>query len=141
MTKFRLGTTDRHLDADAVDDGVRLECPLRPGLFVTITPAASYNRAYRAALSDWRERWDGSKDAKPSDDLGKWYESAEVVARGIVRDMDPIFEDGEPVEYTPELGVEILSDRSQADVLTWIADMSVTSAHFFNRAMEADAGN
>ena len=135
---LRLGSSNRRLDATAIQQGVRKECPFRPGLFVMVLPAASYNPRYRKALQNARAKLDAGEQ---TEFLSK-YDSPEFVTEAFVADMDGLYDrEGKPVPYTPERGLKILSAAQNADVLEWIANDAHAYGQFYTEAVEADAGN
>ncbi len=155
---LRLGTTNRRLDAVAVEQGREFPCPLRPGLTITILPAAEFNpryvRAIRKSTEAVRdllsEAKDQDKEAKKILEKGAREESilgelstAEFLVEAIVTDIKGLFnhETGEELEYTPERGLRILSDPGHADVKNWIAMQATRFGHFYVKQTEKDLGN
>lgn len=138
---LRLGTTNRRLDPDAVKSGVRKACPYRPGLHVTLLPAAHFNARWQQALAEAARR----ERARGEDAEGGVMErlsDPQLLVDAIVADMDGIYdEDGEEVEYTPELGLQILSDEGNRDVADWIASQAFQWGHFYTEEVRADEKN
>ena len=133
---LRLGTTARRLDMSAIHSGVRVTCPLRPGLDVTILPAAMFNPRYRKAVQDFIEREIGAN----GNGLHR-HRDPEFVATALVADMTITDAEGEAVEYTPEIGTALLSDDGHADVLEWIAHEAYEFGRFYTEQVEEDAKN
>jgi hypothetical protein len=132
VRSLRLGTTRRRLDGRAVKEGVRKECVFRPGLYVTILPGATFNPRYKAAISR----------ATDDEQFRSRYDDPEFVRDALVASMDGISdEDGEPVPYTPEVGLAVLADPGNADVREWIVSQSLEYTHYYNEQLEADAKN
>lgn len=139
---LRLGTTHRRLDLDAIHQGKPLECPFRPGLTVTILPAATYNPRYKKALQAWgmrlSERANGSGEVEISDHL----EDPVFVADALVADMAGIYDgEGNPVEYTAEIGRRVLGADANADVLSWVANAAHDYGRYYAEDVEAAAKN
>lgn len=134
--RLKLGTTERRLDGGAVMKGIRTECAVRPGLFVLILPAAMYGPAYKAAIREMAEG--GDFDEKFRDR----FQDPAFVVRALVGGMDGISdENGEPVPYTPEIGLMVLSDPDNLDVLDWISTQALGVGNFYVKSVEADAKN
>lgn len=135
---LRLGSTARRLDPAAIAQGVRKECPFRPGLFVLVLPAASYNPRFRKAIQAQRA---AAADGTPPSFESR-YDDPQFVAEALVADVEGIYrEDGTPVEYTPELGLRILEDPGNADVREWIVTEAHSYGDYYAKQVEADAGN
>lgn len=138
---LRLGKTNKRLDAAAIQQGVRKECPFRPEFYVLILPGANYNPRYRKALQNAAIRANGDESAAREDFLSR-YEDPAFVVDALVAGMDGIFDsEGEPVPYTPELGLEVLSAPDNADVLQWVVNEAHSYGQFYAKAVEAEAGN
>lgn len=133
---MRLGTTHRKLDRLAIEQGVEKECPERPGLFVRILPASTYNPRYRKAIQDEAMR---IKDGGEAD--GNRYEDAQFVADVLVADMRGLYDGEEEIEYTPEIGAEIFADPAHRDVLDWIVSEAMKRGQFYTEAVEKKVGN
>jgi hypothetical protein len=147
---MRLGTTTRRLDPVASKQGVRKECPYRPGLFVTLLPAAPFNPRWQRALADTikRERAERNGDAKAAgeDEAAAFaldrLEDPQLLVEAVVADMDGIFDDEDKaVTYTPEVGIEILSDEGNKDVTGWIAVEAFRWGQFYVEEVERDEKN
>lgn len=146
---LKLGTTGRKLDAAAVEQGLRQECPFRPGFFVSILPAASYNPRYKKAMQSARVSEKAVREQDPEkrdEEIGKSYlsryEDPEFVAEAFVANMEGIFRgDGSPVPYTQELGAQILRDGGNADVMQWIVSEAHQYGKFYTDQVARDSGN
>lgn len=145
---LRLGATKRRLDVLAVQQGVEHECPLRPGLFVTILPAGMFNprfaRAAQAALEQLVA--EGSKNGKAKDGVKgaplQRFEDPEFIERALVASIRGIYRaDGTEVVYTSEVGLAVLSDPGNADVLAWIVLKAQEYGRYYDEEVEADAKN
>ncbi len=135
----RLGTTDRRLDVGAIETGVPVECPLRPGLTVSILPAAMFSSRFRKALQHRIEALSGANG--DATELGRYQDPAFVVD-ALVSDMAGITRaDGTEISYTPELGRAVLSDPGNADVLEWVANVAMDMGQFYTQQVEEDEKN
>jgi hypothetical protein len=143
MTDLILGTTNRRLDTLAVEQGVERECdPLRPGLFVTILPAGTFNPRFRSAIQERVERMaERNGKGEDSDALDR-YDDPAFVVQALVLSMRGIRKaDGTEVEYTSEVGMRALSDPGNADVLGWIVNEAHVYTRYYTQGVEADAKN
>lgn len=140
---LKLGTTDRRLVVDAVAGGIEKECLYRPGLFVTMLPAAAFQKRFARALIAFGER--AAAEDSPND-----YATYEVDSRldpvlvvdGVIVTMRGIYgADGEEVAYTREVGLQILTDPGNADVLSWISNEARQLAEYYSDRLEDEAGN
>lgn len=139
---MRLGTTTRRLDTEAVEQGVEKECPHRPGLFVRVLPAASWNQRFKERVR--RENEAVVQRMKENGDPGKvdYYDDAEFIADTVVAGMRGLYDDeGNEVEYTPELGAQILADPYNADVKEWVVLQAKQYGRYYREEVEKDAGN
>lgn len=137
---IRLGTSNKRLDALAIKQGVTKECPFRPGFTVTFLPAASYNPRFRKAIQNG-PRTNGDAETAAEEFLNR-YDDPQFVVDALVSDMGGIYNgQGEPVTYTPELGLAILADPSNADVKEWVVNEAHHYGHFYSEGVEQDAGN
>lgn len=149
-----LGTGGRRLDAVAAVQGIEKECPWRSGLHVKILPAATFNPRFREAIANLqvdeaevvRARKvvmgdDRARAAASAAFISRW-ERPDFAASALVGDMRGIYAaDGSEVAYTEEVGLKILSDPSNADVLQWIVGEAMQIGQFYTKAVEADAKN
>lgn len=136
---LRLGNTTRRLDAEAIEQGVTKECPVRPGLLVTYLPAATFNRRFKRALSK-RPKEPGSGNTRA--DFIERCGEPEVIVDGLVTNVEGVFDEkGEAVEYTPEIGLQIFSDPSNADVVEWMVSECITYGQFYTKEVIEDSGN
>lgn len=136
---LQLGTTNRRLNAQAITDGVPTPCPLRPGLTVSVLPAAMFNPRYRKALQTRIERMvaENGDNGEPNR-----YQDPGFVADALVADMQGIRgADGSEVAYTEEIGQQVLSDPGNADVLEWVANQAMDFGHFYTAQVEEDEKN
>lgn len=139
---LRLGTTTRRLDLDAVHQGRAVECPLRPGLTVTVLPAAAYNPRYKKALQAWALRLPARSNGDAEKvEMQDHLTDPQFVTDALVASMTGIYSGDEPVEYTPDVGLEILADEANADVLGWIANEAYDYGLFYTEDVEAAAKN
>lgn len=137
---LRLGTTDRRLDVEAVTSGIEKECVFRPGLFVTFLPAATFNDRYARALIARSERISRVEDDRAFEQGTRM--DHELVVDGLVVAMRGIrTADGTEVPYTREVGVQVLGDPSNADVLSWVSNESRKYAAYYTDRLEDDLGN
>lgn len=141
---LRLGTTNRRLDVLAVEQGVEKECPLRPGLTVTILPAGVWNPRFQQALQARIERM-AEAQAKNGDGKkppAERNQDPEFVASALVLKMDGLYAaDGSKVEYTLARGVSVLSDPANGDVMAWIVHEAQDYDRYYTGSVEADAKN
>ena len=139
VERFRLGTTDRRLDASAIEAGGPTEWPRRPGLTVSVLPHAVFNPRFRAALHNRIERLKAANGERPETNR---HDDPQFVAEALIADMQGIHRaDGSPVEYTVEIGTQLLSDPGNADVLEWVANESMNLGHFYEAQVEEDEKN
>lgn len=137
---MRLGTSDKKLDAAAIRQGVTKECPFREGFTVTILPGASYNPRFRKAIQNATAAITPSHTI--ADEFTSRYEDPQFIVDALVADMGGIYgEDGEPVAYTPEIGVAILSDPGNADVKEWVVNEAHQYGSYYTKSVEQDAKN
>lgn len=136
----RLGSSSRRLDVLAVAQGIEHECPLRPGLTVTILPAGPFNARFKRALQERVERM-AERNGSAEEGADRFSDPA-FVAQALVLTMTGLYgADGSEIPYTPELGNQILADPGNADVLAWIANESMRYEHYYTKDVEADAKN
>jgi hypothetical protein len=145
-TPFRLGTTNRRLDELAVAQGVEKECHHRPGLFVTVLPAGQFNPRFDRALRARVERLTKEAALKNGDaaaeEFSTRWRDPEFVAGALVAGMRGIYTaEGEEVAYTPELGVQVLADPGNADVLAWVTGEALDYERYYTGSVERDAKN
>ena len=145
---LRLGSKDRRLDVAAMEGGVEKECTLfRPGFYVTVLPAVSFNRRYRKAMIARNERLAASNGKPEKADseasyIIDMYADPEFVVDGLVAGMRGIYDvDGNEVEYTREVGLAVLADAGNADVLDWIANEARDYGRYYTDGLEDDAKN
>lgn len=144
---LRLGATDRRLDLEAVGHGIEKECPFRPGFFVTILPGLAFNGRYQRALISLGERIAAQASKKEADGaavqaVDDRFRDPVFVVEAVVAGMRGLFAaDGSEVAYTPEVGVQVLSDPGHADVLAWIGNEAHDYARYYTDQLRADAGN
>ncbi len=141
---LRLGSTSRKLDAAAISQGILKEHAQHPGFKVMILPAASFNPRFREAVQN--EAMAGvaeGKDAKEAESsFIRRYDNPEFVVDALVADMQGIYDgDGDPVPYTREIGVQVLSDLGFADVKEWIVNTAHEYGQFYAKAVEEEAKN
>lgn len=139
---IKLGKAGRRLDTDAIDKGVWKDCPYHD-IRVRIRPAASFNprfrKAMRARIEDSVERSLG-EDAEGS--ITSWTEDAEFIVNSVVADIDGLYNgEDEPVAYTPEIGVRLLSDPGHIDVREWIVQEATSYQAFYAQTLAKRSGN
>jgi hypothetical protein len=139
---LRLGTTTKRLDTERVEGGVELECPHRPGLYVTILPAASWNQRWKDRVRAENERAiarmkNGTPPAMPD-----FFGDPDFIVSTLVGGMRGLYDaKGEQVEYTTALGVGIIADPTHADVKEWVVLQAQRYGQFYREEVEADSGN
>lgn len=139
---MRLGNSAKRLDATAIQQGVVKECPYRDGLTVRVLPAAGFNPRFRKAIQNQAVQALSDSAESAREAFINRYEDPAFVAKALVADMDPIYDDdGERLDYTPEIGEEVLSDPGNADVLQWIVNEALTYGQFYTDTVEAEAKN
>lgn len=149
MSELRLGTSPRRLDLEATRQGVELECPFRPGFFVTVLPFAVYNPHFREATQKHAGRlWNGkTKEDAPTngeatDMIVERSEDPRFICEALVAGMRGLYDsEGSEVEYTQERGISVLSDAANADVLNWIVGEASNYGQFYTKEVEDAAGN
>ncbi len=137
---MKLGTTNRRLDAKAITQGIEVECPMRPGFFVTILPGAMYNPRYRKAVQEDADR---VAEMAPSDaEVVNRYDSLDFVVRALVSGMRGITDDeGNPVPYSPEMAKDVLGATENSDVRDWLISEAHNYGQFYTDSVEKDAKN
>lgn len=136
-----LGTTKRRLSPAAVEDGVPYDCPIRPGLTVTIRPAAMFNPHYRKAFQNRIQRMTEDNGDGIAEHTSR-YRDSDFVVEALVADMGPLFNaDGDQVEYTPERGKALLGDPGHADVLEWVSNTALDDGRYYEAEVEEDEKN
>lgn len=144
---LRLGNSNRKLDEAATHQGIEKECPMRPGLVVTILPGASWNPRYAKATRNWAMSAtdaDTPEEAKEQAEeaFRDRYDDPEFVAEALVADMSGLYNaKGNEVQYTTERGIAILADPGNADVRQWIVNQAHQYGQYYTEAVEEDAGN
>lgn len=139
---LRLGTTGRRLDVLAVQQGIEKECPLRPGLFVTVLPAGTFNPRFARAIQARLERLAAKKEQEGAQPSTRFEEDPEFVVDALVASMRGIYAgDGSEVAYTPAVGLQVLADPGNADVTVWICNEAHDYGRFYEQGVEADAKN
>jgi hypothetical protein len=149
---LQLGTSPRPLDVELVDNGITLEAPMTPGVEYTITPWSNNNRRFRRAMERRFARRalsaNGTTAPENLDDeeLLEEYEGLrddpEFVVDAVLRDIDGLLnENGNPVKYTRERGLQVLSDDNWRHLRNWICDQALMLTRRINRATEDDEGN
>lgn len=149
---IRLGTSAKRLDPVAVEQGVTKECPYRPGLMVTLLPAASFNPRFRRAVQAGALKAAAKLNAKGStvesvqneaeQDFLSRYDDPAFVATALVADMGGLFNgDGSEVPYTVERGTAIFSDPGNADVKEWVVNQALRYGQFYVEEIEEEAKN
>lgn len=136
-----LGTTKRRLDIRAVEDGVAYDCPIRPGLVVTIRPAAMFNPHFRRALTERVQRIAETNGGDSVEHTSRYRDSG-FVAEALVAHMGPLKRaDGTEVDYTPEIGRAVLADPGNADVLEWISNTALDDGRYYTAEVEEEEKN
>lgn len=141
-----LGKSRDQLDPEAVETGVWREWPgpRRKGLRVRIRPAARFNPHFRRAIQNRvRQFVETNGDAEDAEvDLTPRYEDAEFVVEALVADIEGICRaDGSEVDYTRDIGVALLSDPANEDVLDWVSNEAHDFGHFYTVQVEEDEKN
>ena len=150
---LQLGSSARKLDAVAVRQGIERECPYREGVTFTILPAAHFNPRFRRAVqnrmtlavakkANGLASEDGAHDETFVEEAEGRYDDPEFIASALLADINGIRnEKGNPVKYTHERGVQILSDPSNWDVREWLINEALTLGQFYTDDVEAAAKN
>lgn len=147
---LRLGTTDRKLDAVAVQQGLTRDCPHREGLKVTILPAANFNPRFQKAVQEQlmaaalRSRAKKAEEPNGEANTHVWnrYEDPQFIATALVSNMDGLYgANNKKRKYTPALGAEIFADPSHWDVKQWVVNEALDLAQFYVQEVQAEAKN
>lgn len=139
--QLQLGSSARRLDPAAIAMGRRKECPFRPGFFVSILPGASYNPRFRKAIQNVRLASAGKTEEEKETRFLSRYEDPVFVVDALVADMEGIVGRSGPVTYTAEIGLKVLSDPANADVLSWISGEAHSYGQFYTEEVQSDKGN
>jgi hypothetical protein len=123
------------LQGAANDEGVWFELRTAPGVRVRLRHAENpdMKRAQQAASAEMARRWPGSLRAKHDENAPEEavefaeQRSAEDFATHVLMDWEgPTHpETGDPLEYTPELGAELMTDfrwklvRKEVEGIAW----------------------
>jgi hypothetical protein len=151
--RLRLGTSGKALDATAVQQGLVKECPYRAGVTFTILPAAMWNPRFRQAVQNRLGRIALQKvngeatkvangKAAHETEYESRYDDPDFIASALVAGIDGLFNGkGNPVKYTPERAVQILSDPANWDVKEWLVNEALQWGQFYTQAVEGEAKN
>jgi len=143
---MRLGSSPRRLDILAVEQGVEHECPLRPEFYVTVLPAGTWNPRFKRALQQRVERI-SERNGRPDTDAAEdefrdRYDDPAFVLDALVLSMRGIYgPTGEERPYTHDIGLNVLADPHNADVLAWIVNQAHLYGRYYEDGLEADAKN
>lgn len=139
---LRLGTTTRALDVEKAHQGVEKECPHRPGLYVTVLPAAAWNRRWKERVRQENEAVLARMRDGEKIEGRDFFEDAGFIADTLVGGMRGLYDaDGNEVAYTPEIGVQVLEDEANADVKEWVVLQAQRYGQFYRDEVEKDEGN
>lgn len=137
------------LDLEALEGGRWFELKSAPGLEVCLRYAE--NDAFRRERAEALVEHRVEAGQEPSEDDEAWAESLEndLFARHVLRDwrgpnVPTDAETGEPLDYTVERGVELLSDPRYPHVRAEIVRLAYLQRNFREQAveeLEEQAGN
>lgn len=149
---LRLGTSNKRLDPVAVEQGVTRPCPFRPGLTITILPAASFNPRFRRAvqlgavkaaakLKSQNGNVETATEEAEDEFLGR-YDDPHFIVAALVADMGGLYDgEGNEVEYTTERGLQVFSDPGNADVKEWTVNQSLLYGQFYVEEVQEQRKN
>lgn len=153
---IRLGTKAKRLDLDVATNGVTRECPWAPGVHFTVLPWGTQNKRYKQALQKWamqsRAEKNGQKggpdavDVDPEEGTKRFLESKtedpEFIVDAVLADIDGLLnEKNNPIKYTRERGLKILSDPEWAHVRDWVVGLAMQAASTYKEDLEEEAKN
>jgi hypothetical protein len=146
---LRLGESPRPLDLDVIENGVEREAPMAPGVTFRILPWAVHNPRYKRALQEHARR-DASEGKVPKgetlEEAGRDYMAARqedpvFIVDAVLADIEGLLnEKGNPIQYTRERGIQILSDPEWAHLRDWLVGESWRIAATYKREVDA-SGN
>lgn len=137
---LRLGHSPKKLDLDVIEHGIRKEAPMAPGVFFRILPWGTHNKRYKAALQEWVRR-DFDEKGGTEDDFRAFMrhrdEDPEFIVKAVLADVEGLLnENGNAVQYTPERGVEVLSDPAWEHLRDWIVWEAKQAAEKWDEEVE-----
>lgn len=138
---LRLGENKRDLDRDALTRGERLEVPDLPGVAVWVLAMSPKAPRVKKALTRFMRLTGRLSSGKISDEeaglmmMEAMYDPTFLVD-AIIRDIEGIYDEKGPVEYSREVGLKILDAPENEDVLGWLGQE--LSARFAKRAKELE---
>jgi hypothetical protein len=151
---LKLGAAPRALDLDLVDNGVRLEAPMAPGVFFTVTPWSDSNKRFRRALENRhlkralaKKVVNGiAKEDDEAEELVSQYDElrddGSFVADAVVKDIEGLLNgSGNPVQYTPERARAVLRPDEWRHLRSWVVNESLLLAMKVQKGVEEDAKN
>jgi hypothetical protein len=143
---LRLGRKPRKLDLEVIEQGVRKEAPMAPGVFFRILPWGTHNRRYKLATQKRAARQSAEGKALDGDGDIRGFmlaqqEDPEFIVDAVLADVEGLLNaKGNEVKYTRERGIAILSDPAWAHLRDWIVGESWRAAGIYQEEVE-DAGN
>jgi hypothetical protein len=154
---LRLGEKPKLLDLDVLENGLRRECPWAPGVFFTVLPWGTQNKRYRKAmqLRAMRERAERNGKARSNEQPGaedletqaaEWIDAKqkdpEFIADAVLKDIEGLLnEKGNPIKYSRERAVQILSDPACVHIRDWVVGTAHQAANTYKANVEESAKN
>lgn len=138
----KLGKHARKLDLALIENGERVECPDAKGVFFTLYPWATHNPRFRQALQARALKESKKKrDVDVERYVSDRQQDGTFIAEALIGDIEGLLdENDEPIEYTPEVAAELLSDPELAHVRDWVVGYAHMLAGRFKQEVE-DSGN
>lgn len=146
-----LGKKPKKLDLDVLENGVRREAPMAPGVYFTVLPWGTYNPRYRRALqaraeknAEERKRLNEAEDVEEAtrEYLLSRQEDAEFIVDAVVKDVEGLLNgNGNEVKYTRERGLRILSDPAWAHLRDWVVGVAYVAASTYASEVEDTGKN
>lgn len=138
---IRLGAQPLRLDGDVAVHGKREECPYAPGVTFHLLPWAMWNLRFKRALQKRARQIVQEEGDAVSERAQEIEADGEFVAQAVVADIEGLLDgDGNPLPYSHERGVAILSDPGWAHITSWVVQTAQGIALTFDRGVDA-AGN
>lgn len=148
---LKLGAKGRRLDLDVIENGLEREAPMAPGVTFRILPWGTHNPRYRKALqaraqrnAEERKALEEADDpeAAARDYLLAKQEDPEFIVDAVLADIDGLLNgNGNPVKYTRERGVRILSDPEWAHLRDWVVGVAFQAAGKYKEEVEETGKN
>ena len=138
---LRLGSAPRRLDLEVVEQGVRREAPMAPGVFFRILPWGDHNKRYRVAfqraVANGRWAGDGLGENEAAEFMLGLQEEPEFIVDAVLADVEGLLnEKGNEIKYTRERGVQILADPEWAHLKRWVVMQSQVAAGIWKEEVE-----